>query len=242
MPGQINIVDIQRAAQTSLPLVFRVNGLLPASFPVLDRIIEIYLGELGQEKIVEPLSYCVKELISNAQKANAKRIYFDEHGLQLTRADDYQKGMKGFLPELSENLAHFVGLMRERRMPIEVTLHATRETLRISVKNGAALVPIERKRIEEETRKLVLEQSQLNQAKKAFAGSANPSTLSPGMGGPGENPYAAPKIGGEALIHAYYRCYGIDSVIARFSNVYGMYDNSAMEYVYHTTSSREHIE
>ncbi len=153
MPSQINIVDIQRAAQTSLPLVFRVNGLLPTAFPLLDRIIEIYLGELGQEKILEPLSYCVKELISNAQKANAKRIYFDEHGLQLTRPDDYEKGIKGFLSELSVNLAHFIEQMKERRLLIEVTFLATRETLKISVKNAVSLAPIERKRIEEKIAK-----------------------------------------------------------------------------------------
>ncbi len=41
-----------------------------------------------------------------------------------------------------------------------------------------------------------------------------------------ESPYAASKIGGEALFEAYKRCYGIDSIIWRFSNVYGMYDDS----------------
>jgi UDP-glucose 4-epimerase len=41
-----------------------------------------------------------------------------------------------------------------------------------------------------------------------------------------ESPYTASKIGGEALVHAYRRCYGIDAVIVRFSNVYGMYDDS----------------
>jgi UDP-glucose 4-epimerase len=41
-----------------------------------------------------------------------------------------------------------------------------------------------------------------------------------------ESPYTASKIGGEALFEAYKRCYGIDSIIWRFSNVYGMYDNS----------------
>ena len=41
-----------------------------------------------------------------------------------------------------------------------------------------------------------------------------------------ESPYAATKMGGEALINAYHRCYGINFAIARFSNVYGMYDNS----------------
>jgi UDP-glucose 4-epimerase len=41
-----------------------------------------------------------------------------------------------------------------------------------------------------------------------------------------ESPYAASKIGGEALSRAYHRCYGISFIILRFSNVYGMYDDS----------------
>lgn len=41
-----------------------------------------------------------------------------------------------------------------------------------------------------------------------------------------ESPYTASKVGGEALVHAYTRCYGVDHVIFRFSNVYGMYDDS----------------
>lgn len=41
-----------------------------------------------------------------------------------------------------------------------------------------------------------------------------------------ESPYTASKLGGEALVHAYTRCYGFDHIIFRFSNVYGMYDDS----------------
>ena len=41
-----------------------------------------------------------------------------------------------------------------------------------------------------------------------------------------ESPYTASKIGGEALVHAYHQCYGMDFIITRFSNVYGMYDTS----------------
>jgi UDP-glucose 4-epimerase len=41
-----------------------------------------------------------------------------------------------------------------------------------------------------------------------------------------ESAYTASKIAGEALVESYKRCYGIDSVIFRFSNVYGMYDDS----------------
>ncbi len=41
-----------------------------------------------------------------------------------------------------------------------------------------------------------------------------------------ESPYTASKIGGEALVHAYQQCYGINFIIFRFSNVYGMFDDS----------------
>jgi len=39
-----------------------------------------------------------------------------------------------------------------------------------------------------------------------------------------ESPYAASKIAGEALLHGYRKCYGIDHVIMRFSGIYGRYD------------------
>jgi UDP-glucose 4-epimerase len=41
-----------------------------------------------------------------------------------------------------------------------------------------------------------------------------------------ESSYTATKIAGEALVHAYEQCYGIEHVIVRFSNVYGRYDYS----------------
>ena len=41
-----------------------------------------------------------------------------------------------------------------------------------------------------------------------------------------ESPYTASKIAGEAMVYGYQRCYDIDFVVFRFSNVYGMYDGS----------------
>jgi UDP-glucose 4-epimerase len=41
-----------------------------------------------------------------------------------------------------------------------------------------------------------------------------------------ESPYTASKIGGEAMVKAYEKCYGIDTSLLRFSNVYGRYDES----------------
>jgi len=41
-----------------------------------------------------------------------------------------------------------------------------------------------------------------------------------------ENPYSASKISGEAMVHAYQKTFGLNFVTVRFSNVYGMYDDS----------------
>jgi UDP-glucuronate 4-epimerase len=40
-----------------------------------------------------------------------------------------------------------------------------------------------------------------------------------------ESPYSASKIASEALIYSYARCYGLQYLVFRFSNVYGRYDN-----------------
>jgi len=41
-----------------------------------------------------------------------------------------------------------------------------------------------------------------------------------------KSPYAASKISGEAMIYSYQQCYRIDFCIFRYSNIYGMYDES----------------
>ena len=41
-----------------------------------------------------------------------------------------------------------------------------------------------------------------------------------------ESPYAASKVSGEAMVQAYRKAYGLSFVMVRFSNVYGMYDDS----------------
>ena len=146
---EISSTDIQRAVQTSFPLTFTIEGPVHESFSSLDGIVETCLVELGQEKIQEALSYCVKELILNAEKANAKRIDFEEHGLAISNTKDYEKGMQGFRAALSENLEHFLQKLREKRASIDVIFHYTESVLTVSVRNGGELVPGEQERIKD---------------------------------------------------------------------------------------------
>jgi HD-like signal output (HDOD) protein len=147
MSTRIDIGEIQRAAQNSIPLTFKLTTLPFESHALLDRILEVYLTELGQESIMEPLSYCLKELIVNAQKANGKRVYFLERGLNISSEAEYEKGMKEFLRTYVQNIGHFVIRLKENNLLIEVTFQTSGAKLHISVKNNAELTVKEQSRI-----------------------------------------------------------------------------------------------
>jgi HD-like signal output (HDOD) protein len=147
MPTKIDIAEIQRAAQSAIPLTFKLTSLPFESHALLDRILEIYLSEIGQEKILEPLSYCLKELIINAQKANTKRVYFEEKGLDITAEREYEKGMKSFLQDYVSNVAHFVVKLKERNLAISVTFRTAGGALTLSVRNNTELTSKEQARI-----------------------------------------------------------------------------------------------
>jgi HD-like signal output (HDOD) protein len=147
MTSRIDIGEIQRAALRSLPLTFRLTSLPHEAHALLDRILEIYLEELGQSRILEPLSYCLKELIVNAQKANTKRLYFEEKGLDILDESDYEEGMRDFRRESAERLDHWMTKLKERSHYIGVTFHTTQGSLAIAVRNSAELTPREQARI-----------------------------------------------------------------------------------------------
>jgi HD-like signal output (HDOD) protein len=147
MAPRIDIAEIQRAALRSIPLTFRLTSLPHDSNALLDRILEVYLAELGQERIQEALSYCLKELIINAQKANTKRLYFQEKGLNILKEEDYRAGMEGFRTDMTLRLEHWLEQLRQKRIFIGVTFHTTGGNLAIAVQNSAELTPGEQARI-----------------------------------------------------------------------------------------------
>jgi HD-like signal output (HDOD) protein len=147
MASPIDISEIQRAALRSIPLTFKLTSLPHESHALLDRILEAYLVELGQERIMEPLSYCLKELIINAQKANTKRLYFAEKGLDITSEADYDSGMHDFRSETLKNIEHWLEQLKKRGEFIAVTFHAKSGSLSISVRNRSELTAREQARI-----------------------------------------------------------------------------------------------
>ena len=100
-------------------------------------VTSVFLQLLHRDDIIDCITYCLKELTTNAKKANTKRIYFAEKKLDLFKPSDYEKGMKEFKEETLNNQAHYLQLQKDARLYVRVTLHASDSVIKIKVQNNS---------------------------------------------------------------------------------------------------------
>ena len=84
-------------------------------------VLKLCLTEICKENLFEHISYCFREMINNAKKANTKRIYFDEINLNLNNTDEYKKGMKSFKALSIEKAEYYISKLQERGYYIRIS-------------------------------------------------------------------------------------------------------------------------
>jgi putative nucleotidyltransferase with HDIG domain len=149
MLAKIDLGTIQKSIRDSTPVTFRLTSFTNDHHAMMDRVIEVFLTELGQERFLEPLAYCVKELIGNAQKANIKRMYFHERDLSITNENDYRLGMELFHQSLMKEAPRYIQKLKEEKLEVVVTFQVSGSTLYINVRNNSQMMPHEQARIYE---------------------------------------------------------------------------------------------
>jgi hypothetical protein len=147
MPPQVNVEQVKRAAHNSIPLTFKTFTLPHETEEYLDEVLYIFLGELGFPEIKDQLSYCLRELAVNAKKANTKRAYFQERGLDLNNRQHYAEGMKNFKEDTLENIQHYLQKQKELGLYLKIVYHTREKTFSISVRNNVEITKIEQIRI-----------------------------------------------------------------------------------------------
>jgi putative nucleotidyltransferase with HDIG domain len=89
----------------------------------------------------------VQELAVNAKRANTKRVFFYEHGLDINDPADYKLGMENFKKETSNNSAHYLQTQKEKGLYIKITLQLKRNTIYIDVRNNVIATRAEQMKI-----------------------------------------------------------------------------------------------
>jgi putative nucleotidyltransferase with HDIG domain len=150
MSAQELVVDeakVKRAVQSGIPLTI-TTFTLPHEIEIyIEQVITVFLRLVDQEKLKDYIVYCVQELTVNAKKANTKRVYFNERGLDLSKSDDYKEGMAHFKENTLNNIAHYLQLQKEQGLYIKLIFQIKNNIIHIEIRNNVAVTKTELIRI-----------------------------------------------------------------------------------------------
>ena len=121
---------------TGYDLIMRINGIFAKLLAVTD---QLYL--------LNSVISIIREVIANAEKANAKRLYFLASGLDINDNDAYGRGMNKFKSEVMHKPDFMHDLLSRSDYTIEVAFAIDADNLDIVVVNNAPLLPHELERI-----------------------------------------------------------------------------------------------
>ena len=143
-----DIENIKHAVKSRQPVDFFCYALTQDQKDRFLNILNVFLEECNQSYLFNYLSYCLFELLDNANKANAKRIYFKEHHLNINDENDYKNGMKDFKETLNENTLYFQDEREDSHLQVHLLLTAD-NVITITVSNNTKITDAEYLRIKE---------------------------------------------------------------------------------------------
>lgn len=143
----INKEKIRSAIQSGSPISVTTYTLSHEMEEYMGQVLSAFLTELGQPQLIQYLGYCLNELITNAKKANTKRIYFKERHLEITDVNDYNKGMETFKEDTLGDIKHYLRLQKQAGLYVKFILQTRNGKVKLEVRNNSQLTVFEYKRI-----------------------------------------------------------------------------------------------
>lgn len=140
---------IRLAVQLHTPIEVMSYTLPREMETYIQEVLLYFLEASHQEHMVDNLVFCLGELLTNAKKANTKRIYFTEQNLDINNDMDYHQGMITFKEDMLNNLAHYLKLQKKAGLYVKFRIQLYDEGIKIEIRNNSVLTIFEKKRINE---------------------------------------------------------------------------------------------
>ena len=146
---KIDRAKIQTSVGLQLPIEMTSYTLPRNAEAYIRSVMEIFLEECHQDHLKEYLNFCLSELLTNAKKANTKRVYFQEKGLDINNPEDYEKGMENFKMDTLTNIDHYLELQKKAGLYIKLSLKILADKIYIEIRNNSTLTVFEKERIQQ---------------------------------------------------------------------------------------------
>lgn len=139
---------IESAVQNEEPIEIISYSLTREIEEYVNDLLTVFLTACNQEDLLSSISYTSGELLANANKANTKRIFFQEKGLDINNQEDYKHGMVTFTAETTVNKEHYQKLQKDKDLYIKYILSMKNKVITLEVINKSVLTETEKVRIQ----------------------------------------------------------------------------------------------
>ena len=143
----IDAQKIKNAVRLGLPVSVTTYAFPRKVAMYVDIILTNFLQEFHHPEMQDFLSYMIGELATNAKKANTKRVYFSQKGLDVNSEDDYNKGMETFKADTLENSQHYMQLQKDAGLYIKIVMQYSSGNFIVEVRNNSEMTKTEFKRV-----------------------------------------------------------------------------------------------
>lgn len=148
--------------EQNIALIVNQSGELALQSSKINEKVEKYilhtlsliLEKFDKKGYLDMVYTIVKELTINGIKANQKRIFFEDSGLDIYNEADYEEGMVQFKKEFSESMNETYGQRaREKGIYVKIFLTYDQNGLCVEVENNTPIAPVEELRLREKMKK-----------------------------------------------------------------------------------------
>ena len=148
--------DLQTIDRQKIKTAVKLHTPIEITTYTLPRNMDMYIRDVTSEFLEECnqqhknkyLGFCLGELLTNAKKANTKRIYFRDKKLDITKSEDYKKGMLTFKEDTLNNIDYYMAEQRKAGLYIKLNLLYTEDNLIVEIRNNSIMCKEEKERIE----------------------------------------------------------------------------------------------
>jgi hypothetical protein len=159
----VDVEKVNRAIRMEIPLVMTTYTLPRKVERYIEQVISLFLDYVNQSRLRDSVIYCIQELVVNAKKANTKRVYFIDRGLDLNNHEQYLRGMATFKDDTLNNIKHYLELQRQQGLYVKLILHLKNNMINIEIRNNSSITADELERI----RKRLIEARKYNSMEEA---------------------------------------------------------------------------
>lgn len=158
----MDLKDYQEKIDNFSPFAFKGYTLNQDFIGKVTQIIQLITEKLELPTLRMPLTFCTREMLMNAKKANAKRVFFEKRDLDIQHPNQYEEGIKDFKQEFINKADEYDKILAEKKIATQLSIVFNTETVKIEVSHGFQLTKFENERVQSKLESLKKELSPKN--------------------------------------------------------------------------------